>query len=90
VSPANVLLVLAMGAAVWGVVSGMLVVAAIRRRGAAVSFLWLRLVLPSHLHRCARITRLEEGRTGTLFNHYVIAFNIALLAALAALGLSAL
>lgn len=84
----TVLLVVALAAAVWGVVSGMLVFAALQRRGVPVSFAWARLMLPAYVHRYARITRLEEGRTGPLFYHYVIAFNVALVAALTALGLS--
>lgn len=79
------LLVLAAAAAVWGIVAGILVFEALRRRGEKVSFWLIRLMLPMWVHRYGAVTRDETGRTGPLFYHYVIAFNVALVAALLAL-----
>ncbi len=84
------LLVIAGVAVGWGVVAGLLVFEALRRRGEKVDFLLVRLLLPLWVHRYAEVTRAETGRTGGLFYHYVIAFNVALAAALAALLVAAL
>ena len=54
-----------------------------------MSFIWIRLMLPVCVHRYARVTRPETGKTGPLFYHFVIAFNLALVAVVAALGLTA-
>jgi hypothetical protein len=66
---------------IWGVVAGMLIFSALQKRGEKVSFIWIRLMLPLYVHRYAQITRAETGRVGPLFFHYVIAFNLALVAA---------
>ncbi|MFC2173167.1 hypothetical protein ACFLU6_11125 [Acidobacteriota bacterium] len=84
-SAATLLLVLAVAAAVWGVVAGILIFETLRRRGENVSFLWIRLMLPAYVHRYGQITKKEQGKRGVLFFHYVVAFNIALAAVLAAL-----
>jgi len=86
---ASTLLGLAVTAAVWGVVAGILIFADLRRRGHQVSFLWLRLMLPMYVHRYADATRAETGKAGPLFYHFVVAFNLALVAALLALTLPA-
>ncbi len=84
------LLVLAGAAGVWGIVAGILVFDALRRRGEKVNFLLARLLMPVWVHRYAEVTRAEQGRTGGLFYHYVIAFNVALAAALLAFAVTLL
>jgi hypothetical protein len=78
----TLLYVVASAAVVWGIVSGIRIYDFLRRRGDAGSFIWIRLMLPVYLSRYAKITRAENGRTGPLFFHYVIAFNLALVAVL--------
>jgi hypothetical protein len=87
---ATLLFALAGAAVVWGVVSGILIYDALRRKGEAGSFIWIRLMLPVYVHRYAQITRGETGRAGALFYHYVVAFNVALAAVLIAVVLTAL
>jgi hypothetical protein len=77
---------LAGAAVVWGVVAGMLILHALRERGEEVSFILVRLMLPAYVHRYATLTREETGKPGILFYHYVVAFNLGFLAALAALA----
>ena len=78
------LVVLAGAAVVWGIVAGLLVFDALRRRGEKVHFLLIRLLLPLWVHRYAELTRDESGRPGALFYHYVVAFSVALAAAVGA------
>ena len=84
----TLLVVVAGAAVVWGVVAGILIFEALRRKGLTTSFLWIRLFMPFYVHRYSVVTREETGRTGPLFYHFVIAFNIALLAALLAAALA--
>ena len=77
-------------AVVWGIVAGVLIFEALRRRGQATSFLWIRLFLPAYVHRYSVITRAETGRPGSLFYHFVVAFDVALLAVLLAVALTQL
>ena len=66
---------------IWGIVAGMLIFSALQKRGEKVSFIWIRLMLPLYVYRYAQMTRAETGRVGPLFFHYVVAFNLALVAA---------
>ena len=86
----TLLIVFALAAVIWGIVAGLRIFEFLRRRGHKVSFFWLRLMLPVYLHRYAQVTRAESGRTGPLFYHYVISFNLALAAALAAVAIKTL
>ncbi len=89
-STSTLLFGLAIVAAVWGIVAGLRIFEALRRRGEKVSFVWIRLMLPVYVHRYAEVTRAETGRAGPLFYHYVVAFNLALAAVLVAALLLAL
>jgi hypothetical protein len=75
----NVLLaVLAIVCVMWGVAAALLIVADLRRRGVAVNFVWIRLLIVKYLGQYARITHEETGRVGPLFYHYVVPLNVAL------------
>ncbi len=83
-SMANLLVAVAALAVVWGIASGVLIFQALRRKGETTSFLWIRLFLPAYVHKYSVTTRAETGRTGPLFYHFVIAFNVALVAVILA------
>lgn len=87
-SMANLLVVVAAVAVVWGIVASLLIVDALRRRGERASFLWIRLLLPTYVRRYSVLTRQETGRTGRLFYHFVVAFNLALVAVVLAAALT--
>ena len=72
-------LVVAWVCVVWAVVAALLIAADRRRRGAKVSYVWLRLFILRYLFDYRRMTRQETGRTGLLFYHYVVPLNVALL-----------
>ena len=83
-SASTLLFVLAGAAVVWGIVAAMLIFEALRRRGEKVSFLLIRLMLPAYVHRYEQVTREDTGRAGPLFYHFVMAFNLALVAVVVA------
>lgn len=74
----GLLAALAIACVVWGVTAALLIVADLRRRGEAVNFVWLRLLILKYLGQYARITHEETGRVGPLFYHYVVPLNVAL------------
>lgn len=80
----DLLLGLAVVSAVWGIVVGIAVYDNLRRRGEKVNLIWIKVMMPAYVHRYSKITRAETGKTGVLFYHFVVAFNVALVAALIA------
>ncbi len=64
---------------IWNVVTTLIVYDALKKRGMAVSFLWLRALAPWYAYRYREVTRGESGRTGPLFYHWIISINLALL-----------
>jgi len=86
----DILLAVAVGSALWGVASAVLIVEALRKRGVKVNWVFVRfLILSKYLGQYRDITRQETGRTGPLFYSYVIAMNLALVTAIAGIVLRA-
>jgi hypothetical protein len=86
----NVLLAIAIVSALFGVASALMIAGALQKRGVAVNWVWLRvLILTKYLDQYREITRQETGRTGPLYYSYIVAINLALVAALAGLLLRA-
>ena len=69
-------LILACG--VWAVAASLLIARDLERRGVHVSYLWLRVMIFKYLSQYRRVTLEETGQVGSLFYHYVIPLNIAL------------
>lgn len=90
-SLSDILLVVAIGSALWGVASTVLIGEALRKRGIKVNWIFLRfLILSKYLGQYRDITRQETGRTGPLFYSYIIAMNLALVTAIVGLVLRAI
>ena len=86
----DILFAVAIVSALWGVVSAVLIVEALRKRGFNVNWVFLRFaILSKHLGQYRDITRQETGRSGPLFYSYVIAMNLALVTAVAGIVLKA-
>ena len=79
------LLVLMLLAAVYNVVTSLLIYGALDERGQHPSFLLLRLYIPRYADRYRRLTLAESGHTGQLFYHWLVSINMAFAAAIAAL-----
>ncbi len=72
-------------AVVWFIVSGILIINELLKRKQKISFVFIKLMLPVYAHRYKKITLEETGKVGPLFYHWVIAINIALVFAIAAI-----
>ena len=70
---------------VWGVVSAVRIAAALHERGIRIQPVLLNVLIFKYLYQYRAITLAETGRTGLLFYSYVLAMNMALLAAIAGL-----
>jgi hypothetical protein len=68
--------------AVWSVTASLLIARDLEKRGIPISFFWLRLMILKYLHQYSKITREETGRVGSLFYHYVVPLNVAVVAVL--------
>ena len=78
------LAVLAFTAVAWFIISGIMIVNELLKRKQKVSFVFIKLMLPVYAHRYKKITLEETGRVGSLFYHWVIAINAALILGIAA------
>lgn len=81
----NVLIVIAIISLLWGVVSAVMIAGALQKRGLKVNWLFLRVMILKYISQYRDVTRRETGRTGPLFYSYVIAMNLALVAAVVGL-----
>ena len=79
------LAVLAFIAVAWFITSGMMIINELLKRKQKVSFVFIRLMLPVYAHRYKKITLEETGKVGSLFYHWVIAINTALVLGVAAI-----
>jgi len=64
---------------VWAVAASLLIARDLERRGVHVNYLWLRVLILKYLSHYRRATLQETGHVGSLFYHYVIPLNIALM-----------
>jgi hypothetical protein len=72
-------------AVVWFIVSGMMMVNDLMKRGQKIQFIFIKVMFPIYAHRYKKITREETGKVGQLFYHWVIAINTALVFSVAAI-----
>ena len=79
------LAVLAFIAVTWYIVSGIMIVSELQKRKQKINFIFIKVMLPVYAHRYKKITLNETGKVGTLFYHWVIAINSALVLGVAAI-----
>jgi len=72
-----------------GVVSLILIAAALYRRGIPVNVLFLGPLTFRYVRQYRQLTLKETGRVGPLFYSFVIAINLALVAAVVGLAINA-
>ena len=82
----NLFLGLAILSVVWGIVSSMIIVSYLSRRGVKINFLFIRILILKYIHQYHQLTRQETGKPGPWFYSYVVSVLLAL--AFAILGLS--
>jgi len=76
-------------AVVWYIVTSLMIVNQLIKRGQKINFIFIKLMLPVYAHRYKKITREETGKVGSLFYHWVISINTALVFAVAAIIMKA-
>lgn len=60
------------------VVSSMVMVDYISRRGEKVNWVWIRLFIFSYVNKYRELTKKSSGKTGKLFYIWITSINIAL------------
>ena len=63
---------------VWAVAASLLIARDLERRGVHLSYLWTRVMMLKYLSQYRRVTLEETGHVGSLFYHYAIPLNTAL------------
>ena len=86
----NILLIIAVLSASWGVVDSILMAVALDKRGIPVNMVLFRLFFFRYLGQYRQMTIKETGRVGGLFYSFAISMNLALACAAAALILEIL
>ncbi|OGU67535.1 MAG: hypothetical protein A2W30_00025 [Ignavibacteria bacterium RBG_16_36_9] len=72
-------------AVIWVIVSGAMIVNELMKRKHKIKFIIINAMLPVYVHRYRKITLEETGKVGSLYYHWVIAINTALVFAVAAI-----
>jgi len=72
-------------AVIWFIVSGAMIVNELMKRKHKIKFIIINAMLPVYVHRYRKITLEETGKVGSLYYHWVIAINTALVFAVAAI-----
>lgn len=72
-------------ALIWYVVSSIMIYNELNKRNVRVNFIFIRFMIIPYANKCREITKKETGKVGSLFYHWVIAINIALVFAVAAI-----
>ncbi len=73
-----VFIALAAACVVWYIVTTLRIFVTLQNWGQPVSFLWLRFMAPKYAGDYRRITKMETGKTGPFFFHWIISINLAL------------
>ena len=84
---ANLFLVLAILAALWGVVSSMLIVSYLSNHGIKINYIFIRVLILKYIGNYHDMTARESGRPGPWYYSYVAAMLLALLFAIIGLAL---
>jgi hypothetical protein len=78
----NTLFILAIGCAVWGVVSSIVITAFLARRGVKINYVFIKVLILKYIHQYRKITMQENGRPGPWFYSYIVSMNLALVLAI--------
>jgi hypothetical protein len=81
-----ILALLAFIAVIWYITAGIMIFTELQKRGEKVYFIFLNFLLPFYAHKYKKLTLEETGRTGSLFYHWLIAINTALVLGAAAIA----
>lgn len=77
--------VIALIAVGWYIVAGIMIVNELMKRKQKIQFIFINVMLPVYAHRYKKITVEETGKVSSLFYHWLIAINTALVFGIAAI-----
>ena len=63
----------------WGVVSSIVIISYISRRGVKINYFLLKLLILKYVHDYYKITKEESGKPGPWFYSYITSMNLALI-----------
>ena len=69
----------------WYIVAGIMIVNELMKRKQKIQFIFLNVMLPVYAPRYKKNTVEETGKVGSLFYHWAISINIALVFGIAAI-----
>jgi len=78
----NLFLVLAIVCVLCGVVSSVLIIAFLSKRGTKINYLLIRIYIYKYINQYRKITIEETGKVGPLFYSFIISFILALIFAI--------
>ena len=78
----NVFLILAIVCVLCGVVSSVLIIAFLFKRGNKINYLLIRIYIYKYINQYRKITIEETGKVGSLFYSFIVSFILALLFAI--------
>ena len=81
----NLFFLLALVSVVLGIVTIIMIVSFLSKRGVKINYLFIRLFIFRYVHQYRKITIEENGKPGPLFYRFIISMNLALV--LAVLGI---
>ena len=70
----------------WYIVAGIKIVNELLNRKQKIQFIFINVMLPVYAHRYKKLTMEETGKVGSLFYHWLIAINTALVFGIAAIA----
>jgi len=78
----NVFFILAIVCVLCGVVSSVLIIAFLSKRGTKINYLLIRIYIYKYINQYRKITIEETGKVGPLFYSFIISFILALIFAM--------
>jgi len=79
------IVVIAVIALIWYVVSSIMIYNELKKRNVRVNFIFIRFMIIPYANKYREITKKETGKVGSLFYHWVISINVTLVFAAAAI-----
>ena len=73
-------------ALIWYVVSSIMIYNELKKRNVRVNFIFIRFMIIPYVNKYKEITKKETGKVGSLFYHWLIAINTALVFGIAAIA----
>lgn len=73
-------------ALIWYVVSSIMIYSELKKRNVRVYFIFIRFLIIPYANKYKEITKKETGKVGSLFYHWTISINIALVFGMASVA----